>query len=149
MPSLQNGAGSNKSAKFVTANPLDPMIKPFENKDNMVRTDSLDFRLTSSRVHFLRSLSHGAARTLSFSLHHHLSRVHSPFMYLYIVERRRQEYARRIGWQCESKTDHGHGHTQGKASHGHERRGRSRPGSYRSSVSPSGTATAATTAFCR
>jgi hypothetical protein len=46
MPSLQNGAGSNKSAKFVTANPLDPMIKPFENKDNMVRTDCT--RLTSA-----------------------------------------------------------------------------------------------------
>jgi hypothetical protein len=36
MPSLQEGAGSSKSAKFVTANPLDPMIKPFDN--NMVRT---------------------------------------------------------------------------------------------------------------
>jgi hypothetical protein len=46
MPSLQNGAGSNKSAKFVTANPLDPMIKPFENKDNMVRTDKTHWRIS-------------------------------------------------------------------------------------------------------
>ena len=30
MASLQQGAGSNKSAKFVAANPLDPIVRPFE-----------------------------------------------------------------------------------------------------------------------
>jgi hypothetical protein len=28
--SLQQGAGSNKSAKFIQSNPLDPILKPFE-----------------------------------------------------------------------------------------------------------------------
>ena len=31
MPSLQNSAGAGKAAKFVAANPLDPMANPFSD----------------------------------------------------------------------------------------------------------------------
>jgi hypothetical protein len=34
MPSLQNSAGAGKAAKFVSADPLGPMINPF---DGLVR----------------------------------------------------------------------------------------------------------------
>jgi len=32
MPSLQNSAGAGKAAKFVAANPLDPMANPFSEQ---------------------------------------------------------------------------------------------------------------------
>lgn len=34
MPSLQNSAGAGKAAKFVAANPLDPMANPFSEQDD-------------------------------------------------------------------------------------------------------------------
>jgi len=54
MPSYQNSAGPNKSAKFINQNPLDPLANPFshvddnQNERNEQLSENVNKRLTKA-----------------------------------------------------------------------------------------------------